>query len=87
MIVLNVVLRYVFGEGRIEFEEIQWHIYSCGFLFGLSYALESDNHIRVDVLRERFSAPARAWVELYGILFLLFPFIFLVLFFLLPSER
>mgnify|MGYP006979346738 CR=1 FL=1 len=27
VVVLNVVLRYLFGEGRIEFEEIQWHLY------------------------------------------------------------
>ena len=38
VIVINVILRYVFGEGRIEFEEIQWHIYATGFLLGLGYA-------------------------------------------------
>ena len=49
IIVVNVTLRYLFGEGRIELEEIQWHIYSLGFLLGLSYAYQSDSHIRVDV--------------------------------------
>ena len=34
-IILNVVLRYVFGEGRIEFEEFQWHLYSTGFLLAI----------------------------------------------------
>jgi len=32
IIVLNVVMRYLFGLGRIEFEEIQWHLYAIGFL-------------------------------------------------------
>ena len=54
IIVVNVILRYAFGEGRIEFEEIQWHIYAAGFLLGLGYALQADAHIRVDVLHERF---------------------------------
>lgn len=84
IIVLNVLLRYAFGEGRIEFEEIQWHLYSVGFLLGMSYALQSDTHIRVDVVHERLSARAQAWIELYGILLLLLPFITLVLIFSVP---
>jgi TRAP-type mannitol/chloroaromatic compound transport system permease small subunit len=84
VIVLNVVLRYAFGEGRIEFEEIQWHLYSTGFLLGLGYTLKADAHIRVDVLHARLSLRARAWIELYGILLLLLPFIVLVLVFSVP---
>lgn len=84
IIVLNVLLRYAFGEGRIEFEEIQWHLYSVGFLLGMSYAYQADAHIRVDVLHERFGARTQAWIELYGILLLLLPFVALVLIFSVP---
>lgn len=84
IIVVNVVLRYAFGEGRIEFEEIQWHLYSAGFLLGLSYAYISDAHIRVDVLHERLHPRTRAWIELYGIVVLLLPFITLVLIYSVP---
>ena len=84
VIVCNVVLRYLFTEGRIEFEEIQWHLYSIGFLLGIPYALVTDSHIRVDVLRERFSAQTRAWIELYGFLLLLIPFTLLVIINALP---
>lgn len=79
VIVANVVLRYAFGEGRVEFEEVQWHLYATGFLLGLAYALQADAHIRVDVLHERFDPRLRAWVELYGTLLLLLPFVALVL--------
>jgi TRAP-type mannitol/chloroaromatic compound transport system permease small subunit len=84
VIVINVVLRYAFGQGRIEFEEIQWHIYSVGFLLGMSYAYQHDAHIRVDVVHERLSPSAQAWIELYGILLFLLPFIALVLIFAMP---
>ncbi len=84
VIVLNVLLRYVFSEGRIEFEELQWHLYSIGFLLGLSYAYQADTHIRVDVLHERMSPVTQAWIELYGILLFLLPFIALVIIFSLP---
>lgn len=83
-IVLNVIMRYVFGEGRIEFEELQWHLYAVGFLSGLAYCLESDNHVRVDFIRTRLSLRMQAWVELYGLLLLLFPFIALILYYSLP---
>ncbi|MDZ7687020.1 MAG: TRAP transporter small permease subunit [Gammaproteobacteria bacterium] len=79
VIVVNVVLRYLFAEGRIEFEEIQWHLYSAGFLMGMASAYTTDSHIRVDVLHERCSDATQAWIELYGILLLLLPFIALVI--------
>jgi TRAP-type mannitol/chloroaromatic compound transport system permease small subunit len=84
VICVNVVLRYAFGEGRIEFEEIQWHLYSIGFVLGLSYAYQSDAHIRVDVLHERCSPRLQAWLELYGIVLLLLPFIALMLIYGVP---
>jgi TRAP-type mannitol/chloroaromatic compound transport system permease small subunit len=84
VVVLNVVLRYLFGEGRIEFEEIQWHLYATGFLIALGYAVESDDHVRVDFLRDRFSPRLRAWFEFYGILILLLPFVALVLVYTVP---
>ncbi len=84
VIVLNVAMRYVLGSGRIEFEELQWHLYAVGFLVGLSVADQADAHIRVDVLRDHFSLETRAWIELYGLLLLLFPFVALVLVTSLP---
>jgi len=79
IIVLNVVLRYAFGEGRIEFEELQWHLYSLGFLFGIGYAVVTDSHIRVDVFHERMRPRSQAWIELYGLVLFVLPFIALVL--------
>ena len=84
VIVLNVVMRYVFAEGRIEFEELQWHLYSVGFLVGLSYCVESDDHVRVDFWHSRLSLRMRAWIELYGILLLLIPFVALILVYSIP---
>ena len=84
VIVTNVVLRYLFSEGRIEFEELQWHLYSFGFLVGLSYAYQADAHIRVDVLHERFPLRLKAWVELYGTLLLTLPFLVVILIYAVP---
>jgi TRAP-type mannitol/chloroaromatic compound transport system permease small subunit len=41
-------------------------------IFGFGYF--RDAHARIDILRERFSARAIAWIEVLGIVFLLVPF-------------
>jgi len=79
VIVLGVILRYVFGAGRIEVEELQWHLYAIGFLVGLSVCVSNDSHVRVDVLREHIPPRMRAWIELYGLLLLVLPFVALIL--------
>jgi TRAP-type mannitol/chloroaromatic compound transport system permease small subunit len=84
VICINVALRYFFSEGQVELEESQWHLYSAGFLLGLSYAFQADAHIRIDVLSERLSQRTRAWLELYGILLGLLPFMLLILFYSVP---
>lgn len=84
VIVTNVLMRYAFDQGRIEFEELQWHLYSAGFLLGLSYAQQANAHVRVDLLYERLTLRHQAWIELYGILLLLLPFIILIIVYSVP---
>lgn len=84
VIVANVTLRYVFARGMVEFEELQWHLYAIGFMFGLSYCLARDSHVRVDVLHMHFPLRAKAWIELFGILIFMFPFIGIVIYFAIP---
>ncbi|NVJ55809.1 MAG: TRAP transporter small permease subunit [Vibrionaceae bacterium] len=84
VIISNVVMRYVFHNGLIEFEEIQWHLYSLGWLVGLSYCFVADEHVRVDLIHDRMSLVTQAWVELLGMLFLLLPFIVLVIIYAVP---
>ncbi|MFP6654194.1 MAG: TRAP transporter small permease subunit, partial [Myxococcota bacterium] len=74
-----VVLRFVFGIGSIELEEMQWHLYAAGFLVGIVACSRRDRHVRVDVLRERLSPRTRDWIDHYGILILQLPFLMLVL--------
>ena len=87
VVVVNVTMRYLFGEGRVEFEEIQWHLYAIGFLLGLAACMDSDNHIRVDVFHDRLSLRSQAWIELYGLLLLFFPFVLMVLMFSVPFVQ
>lgn len=79
VIVVNVVLRYVFGKGYISMEELQWHISAVGWLIGLSYCVQNDSHIRIDILHDRFGPKSKAWIDFFGILLFLIPYTYIVL--------
>jgi len=84
VIVVNVTLRYWFDEGHIELEELQWHLYSIGFLLGLSYTYKANAHVRVDVVLVKLPPRIQAWLELYGILLALLPFVILIVWYGIP---
>lgn len=79
IIVLQVTLRYGFDHGLVILEEFEWHLYSLAFMFGLSYAVITDAHVRVDLISNRFPAKVRHGIEVLGALFLMLPFIVAVI--------
>ena len=78
VIILQVVLRYGFGHGLVLLEELQWHLYAVGVMFGLSYAQVKDSHIRVDIFHMGLSERTKRIFEIVGILIFLVPFIWIV---------
>ncbi len=78
VIILQVILRYGFGRGLVILEELQWHLYAVGIMFGASYAQVLDAHIRVDIIHTRLSNKWKLRWELFGIIFLLLPFIIVI---------
>jgi TRAP-type mannitol/chloroaromatic compound transport system permease small subunit len=79
VIVLQVILRYGFGHGLVILEEPEWHLYSLAFMFGLSYAIVTNAHVRVDLLHNKFFKRTQEWIEICGTVFLLLPFIVVVI--------
>ena len=59
--------------------ETQWYLFSGVFLLGAAYALQKDAHVRVDVVFDRLSERAQAWINLAGAFIFLLPFCFLLL--------
>ena len=74
----DVVMRYLFNDVSIGMQELEWHLYSMIFLFGVAYTLQADGHVRVDVIYERLNPKKRAIVDIFGVLVFLWPFCFLV---------
>ena len=80
VIILQVILRYVFGKGLVVLEEVQWHLYCVGVVFGMSYCQSVDSHIRLDLMHAKMSPRTKEWVEIFGIIFLLMPLIYVIFF-------
>ncbi|MEO0751065.1 MAG: TRAP transporter large permease subunit [Pseudomonadota bacterium] len=75
----QVALRYLFNQNYPKLDEIQWHFYGLVTMIGISYALVTDSHVRVDVLHMNLSRRTQRLVEVLGILTLLVPFIYLMI--------
>ncbi len=79
IILTQVILRYGFSAGMVELEELIWHLYAVTFMFGLSYAITTDAHIRVDLAHMHFSIKYQRIIEIFGITLLLIPFLVIII--------
>jgi TRAP-type mannitol/chloroaromatic compound transport system permease small subunit len=83
-ILINVVMRYGFSNGLIVFEEIQWHFYAIGMMFGLAYAEITNSQVRVDVVADNLKRRTVLKWEIIGAIFFILPFVFVVLYNAIP---
>jgi len=76
-ILVQVTLRYGFHAGEAWVDEFIWHLYAF-FMFGLSYAITTDFHIRVDIVHMKFTRRKQRIIEVLGIVFLIMPFTIII---------
>lgn len=69
-----VIMRYVFDAGMIWLQESVTWMHAAVFMLGAAYTLFAEEHVRVDIFYRRMSPVGRAWIDLLGVLLLLFPF-------------
>ena len=80
LVALNVLLRYAFSFGSVWAQELEWHLLAAVILFGMSYALQRGDNVRVDVFYADFSPRAKFVVNLVsGLLMLLIAGLFIKL--------
>ncbi|MBR9828953.1 MAG: TRAP transporter small permease subunit [Oceanospirillales bacterium] len=68
-----VVMRYAFEMGNIALQESVIYMHSFVFLLGAAYTLKHDGHVRVDIIYRPLGEKGKAWINLFGTLFLLLP--------------
>lgn len=77
---IDVILRYFFNTSSIAMQEMEWHLFSVMFLLGISYALNDESHVRVDFIYDNLSHKKKAFINIFGTIFMLIPFAMLIVY-------
>ena len=81
---LNACVRFMFDISSNGFLEIQWYLFAAVFLLGAPYTLQTNEHVRIDVLSGKLSARGQAWIDVVGTVFFLLPMVIMVMWLSLP---
>jgi TRAP-type mannitol/chloroaromatic compound transport system permease small subunit len=74
----NAVLRKAFGFSSNAFLEMQWYLFAAVFLIGGGFTLLRQEHVRIDLIYNRFSRRTQIYIDIFGTLFFLLPFALLL---------
>lgn len=80
LVFVIAIMRYVFKIGSIPMQELVLYLHAIIFMFGASYTLADDGHVRVDIVYTQLSEQSKAWINLSGTLLFLFPVCVLVIY-------
>lgn len=76
-IVTQVVIRKL-GNNQAWLDDAQWWLYGLAMMAGFAYAITTNSHVRVDIFHAGFSREKQARTELFGLGWLLLPFLMLM---------
>lgn len=80
----NAISRKAFDLSSNAWLEIQWYLFAAVFMLAAGYTYLKNEHVRIDVLSGRLSARGRTWIDLFGIVFFLMPWVVLMLYLGIP---
>ena len=75
----NAIVRKVFDSSSNALLEIQWYLFAGVFLLGAGYVFLRNAHVRIDFISARLSPRTRNWIDVFGIVAVLFPFCLLLI--------
>lgn len=81
---VNASVRKLFNTSSNAWLELQWYLYGAAFMLAAAYTLKQNEHIRIDIVYGRWSRRTRHWIDLFGHVFFLMPFVLLMTWFFTP---
>lgn len=81
---INAIIRKSFGISSNAWLELQWYLFGAIFLLAAGYTFLLNEHVRVDVLAERFPVKVQLWIEVIGVVFFLLPASLLIFWLSIP---
>jgi TRAP-type mannitol/chloroaromatic compound transport system permease small subunit len=80
----NAIIRKVLNTSSNAWLEAQWYLFGAAFLLAAAYTLKQNEHIRIDVVYGMFSRRVQHWIDLFGHVFFLMPFVLLMIYYFVP---
>lgn len=80
----NAVVRKIFSVSSNAWLEAQWYLFGAAFLLAAAYTLKQNEHIRIDIVYGAFSRRVQHWIDLFGHVFFLMPFVLLMIYYFVP---
>lgn len=80
----NAVVRKSFNMSSNAWLELQWYLFGAAFMLAAAYTLKQNEHIRIDIVYGMFSRRVQHWIDLFGHVFFLMPFVLLMIYYLIP---
>ncbi|MBZ9865608.1 TRAP transporter small permease subunit [Mesorhizobium sp. CA15] len=80
----NAVIRKVFDISSNAWLELQWYLFGAAFMLAAAYTLKQNDHIRIDIVYGMFSRRVQHWIDLFGHVFFLMPFVVLMVIYFVP---
>ena len=80
----NAVIRKAFNMSSNAWLELQWYLFGAAFLLAAAYTLRQNEHIRIDIVYGAFSRRVQHWIDLFGHVFFLMPFVILMIVYFIP---
>ena len=69
----TVFFRYVFNMSYIILQEIIMYLHALLFMFGLSYALKENSHVKIDVLYNSLNKRTQRVISIAGLVSFILP--------------
>lgn len=80
----NAIIRKLFNISSNSWLELQWYLFGAAFMGAAAYTLQQNEHIRIDIFYGSRSRRTQHWIDLFGHVFFLMPFVVLMIWQLLP---
>ena len=84
---LNAVVRKLFNSSSNAWLELQWYLFGAAFMLAAAYTLKQNEHIRIDIVYGLFRRRTQHWIDLFGHVFFLLPFVVLMVWLFIPFVR
>ena len=69
----NAMVRYAYDTSSNAWLEIQWYMFAVIVMFGASYTLKRNEHVRVDLFYMTLSRRGQLWIDILGTFIFLLP--------------